>query len=104
MSTIIQDLYDEITHDLGNLETDKDEYQVIIDNLLIMIHCLSYDVYNNNIDMVFLNKVEVIKQYRQTVRNSENVNFLKSVIQKLQKLKIMTLAAVYEKYPEIWCV
>ena len=34
MSTIGQDLYEEITHDLKNLKTDKDEDQVIIKNLL----------------------------------------------------------------------
>ena len=44
-----------------------------------MIHCLSYDVYNNDIDMDFLNKVEVIKQNRQSVRISENVEFFSSV-------------------------
>ena len=49
-----------------------------------------------------LHKVEVIKQYRQTVMNSENDNFFTSVIQKFQRLKIMTIAAVYEKNPEIW--
>ena len=40
-----------------------------------MIHCLSYDVFNKNIDMNFLNNVEVIKQYRQSVLNSKNVHF-----------------------------
>ena len=41
-----------------------------------MIHCLNYDVYNNhNIDMDFLNTVEVFKQYRQSEMNSENVIF-----------------------------
>ena len=29
MPTIIQDFYDEITHELGNLKTDKDNDQVI---------------------------------------------------------------------------
>ena len=32
--------------------------------------------------MDFLNKVEFIKQYRQTVMNSEKVNFFKPLIQK----------------------
>ena len=63
MPTIIQDLYEEIFHDLRNLKSIKDEDQDIVDNLLKMIHCLSYDVYNNNIDMDFLNKVQAIKQY-----------------------------------------
>ena len=57
------------------MKTSNDEDQVIIKSLLKMIHCLSYDDYNNDIDMDFLNKVEVIKQYRQTVMNSENVIF-----------------------------
>ena len=92
MPTIIEDLYEEITNELRNLKTDKDEDQVIIINLLEMIHCLRYDVYNNNSDMDFLNKVEGIKQYRQTVMNSENGNFFKSVIQKIQRLKIETMA------------
>ena len=32
--------------------------------------------------------------------NSENVNFFKSVIQKLQRLKIVTVVVVYEKNPK----
>ena len=39
MPTIIQGLYAEITHDSRNLKTSKDEDQVIINNLLKMIHC-----------------------------------------------------------------
>ena len=102
MLTIIQVLYEEITHDLRILETDKDEDQVIIDNLLKRIHCLSYDVYNNNIDMDFLNKVVVIKQYRQSVINSGNKDFFLPIVQKFQRLKIMTMVVVYEKNHEIW--
>ena len=75
MPTIIQDPFDEITHDLRKLETDKDENQVIIDNLLKMIHCLGYDVFNNIIDMDFLNKVKVVEQYRQSVINSGKKSF-----------------------------
>ena len=56
MLTVIQDLYEELINELKILKTDKNEDQVIINNLLKMIHCLSYDVYNN-IDMDFLNKV-----------------------------------------------
>ena len=85
------------------METDKDEDQVIINNLLKMIHCLSYDVYNENIDdMDFLNKVEVFKQNRQIVMNSENDNFFKSVIEKFLELKVRTMAIVYENSPEYW--
>ena len=61
MPTIIQDLYEEITHDLRTLKTSKDEDQVMVHNLLKMIDCLSYDIYNNNSDMEILNKVEVVK-------------------------------------------
>ena len=75
MSTILQDLYEEITHDLRNLKSSKDEDQVVVDNLFKMIPCLSYDVYNNNIDMDFSEKVEVIKQYRQSVINNGNRDF-----------------------------
>ena len=81
MPTIKQDLLEKTINYLKNLKTSKDEDQSIINDLLKTIHCLSYDVYNNNIDMDFLNKVEVVEQYRQTVMNSENFNFLKSVIQ-----------------------
>ena len=99
MPTIIQDLYEEITNELENLKTDKDEDQVIVINLLTTLQCLSYDVYNNKIDMDFSNKVEVNKQNKQTVMKSENVNVFKSAIQKFQKLKIMTIVAVYERNP-----
>ena len=44
-----------------------------------MIHCLTYDVYKNNIDMDSLYKVEVIKQYRQSVMNSENGIFFSNL-------------------------
>ena len=56
-------------------DKDKDKDKVINDNLLKMIQCSRYDIYNNIIDRYFLNKVEVIEQYRQPVMNSENVNF-----------------------------
>ena len=39
MPTIIQNLYEEITHALRNLKTDKDRDQVFINKLLEMIHC-----------------------------------------------------------------
>ena len=102
MPTMIQDLYEEITSNLGNLKTDKDNDQVIIKNYLKMIHCLSYDVYNNNIDMDFLNKVEVFKQYRQSVMNSENNDFFGSLIHEFQRLKLMTFAIVYFKKSRIF--
>ena len=62
-----------------------------------MIHCLSYDVFIKTLDMDFLNKVAVNKECRQSVLNSENIVFFGSVIQKFQRLKIMTMAIVYEK-------
>ena len=65
-----------------------------------MIAGLSCDLYNNNINMEFLNKTEVIKQYRQSVMNSENVDFFGSVIGNLQELKIMTLVIVYKNILE----
>ena len=54
MPTIIQDLYEPKTNELGNLKTDKEKDQVILNNLLKTLHSLSYDVYNNFIiDMDF---------------------------------------------------
>ena len=51
--------------------------------------------------MDFSNKVQVIKQYRQSVTNSENFDFFfGSVIRNFQRLKIMTMVIVYEKKPE----
>ena len=47
-----------------------------------------------------LNRVEVIKQYRQFVLNSANVDFFSSVKQNFQRLLIMTMAIVYEINPE----
>ena len=46
---------------------------------------------------IFFNKVAVNKEYRQSVLNSENIVFFGSVIQKFQRLKIMTMAIVYVK-------
>ena len=47
MPTTIQDFYEEITNELGNLKIDKDGDQVFVNTLLEMIHCSSYDVYKN---------------------------------------------------------
>ena len=47
-----------------------------------------------------LKKVEVNKQYRQSVMNGENVDFPGPVIQIFQKIKIMTMVIVYEKSPK----
>ena len=44
-----------------------------------MTNSLSCDVYNNNFNMNFLNKVEVIKQYRQSVMYEHNVDFFKNL-------------------------
>ena len=59
-------------------------------------------MFKKNTDMDFSNKLEGIKQYRQPVMNKENVDFPNYVIQKFQRLKIMTMAVVYEKNPENW--
>ena len=53
--------------------------------------------------MDFLDKVEVNEQIRQFVMNGGNVDFFPSVIQKFQRLKIMTIVIVYEKKPEYLC-
>ena len=102
MPAIIQDIYEEITKELGTLKTDKDKDQVIITNFLKLIPCLSFDVHNNIINMEFVNKVEVIKQCRQSVMDSEVVDFFISVIQNLQRLKIMTMIIVYEKKSRVF--
>ena len=102
MPSILQVLYKEITNDLKNSKTSKDEHQVIVNNLLKIIHCLIYDIYNNTIGMDLLNKVEVIKQYRKSVINRGNKDFFLSIVQKIQRLKIVTMVIVYEKNPEIW--
>ena len=47
MPTVIQDLYEEITNEIGNLKTDEDKDRVFINNLLRKIQCFSCDVYNN---------------------------------------------------------
>ena len=77
------------------MKTDKDKDRVITDNLIRMTNSLRFDVYNNTINMNFLNKVEVIEQYRQSVMYEDNVDFFKTIIQKIQKFKVLTMAVVY---------
>ena len=95
MPYLFQYLFAEIMNDLKNLKTDIDKDRVIIDNLIRISNSLRCDVYNNNINMNFLNKVEVIKQYRQSVMYEDNVDFFKTIIQKFQKFKVLTMAVVY---------
>ena len=95
MPYLFQYLYEEIMNDLKNLKTDKEKDQVIVDYLIRMTNSLSCDVYNNNINMNFLNNVEVIKQYRQSVMYEHNVDFFKSIIEKFLKFKVLTMAVVY---------
>ena len=47
--------------------------------------------------MDFLNKVEVVKRYRRSVLSCENVDSFSSVIQKFQRLKLMTMVVLFEK-------
>ena len=56
MPTVIQNFREEITSELRNLKTDKDKDRAIINTLLKMIQCSTYDVYNNNVDVVFFKK------------------------------------------------
>ena len=95
MPYLFQYLFEEIMNDLKNLKTDKDKDRVIIDTLIRMTNSLSGDVYNNNINMNFLNKIEIIKQYRQSVMYEDNVDFFKTIIQKFLKFKVLTMAVVY---------
>ena len=45
MPTFLEDLFEEITHELGNLKTDKVKDRVKINNFLKNVRCLSYDVF-----------------------------------------------------------
>ena len=101
MPAIKQHFYEEIFHQLRNLKNDKDKDQFFVNSSLKMIRSLNFDVYNNIINMEFLNKIEVVKQYKQPVMDSENVDFCGSVIHKIQELKIMTRVIVYESNPEL---
>ena len=96
MVHVFQHLYEEIMNDLKNLKTDKDEDQVVFDNLIRMSNSLSCVIYNKIINMNFSTKVEVMKEYRQSVMNSETVDFFKSVIENFLKFKVSTMAVVYE--------
>ena len=95
MPYLFQYLFEEIMNDLKNLKTDKDKDRVIIDTLIRMTNSLSRDFYNDNINLNFLNKIEIIKQYRQSVMYEDNVDFFKTIIQKFQKFKVLTMAVVY---------
>ena len=50
--------------------------------------------------MGFLNEVVGIKKERRAVMISENIDFVGSIIQKFQRLKILTMVIVYMKNPE----
>ena len=95
MPFLFQYLFEEILNDLKNLKTDIDKDRVIIDNLIRMTNSLRCDVYNNNINMNFLNKVEIIEQYRQSVMYEDNVGFFKTIIQKFQNFKVLTMTVVF---------
>ena len=62
---------------------------------------LSCDVYKNISEMNFLSKVEVFKQYRQSVINSGNVAFFRSITEKFLKFKVITMAVVYAKHTKL---
>ena len=95
MPYFFQYFFEEVMNYLKNLKTDRDKDRVIIDTLIRMTNSLRSDVYNNNINMNFLNEVEIIKQYRQSVMYEDNVDFFKTIIQKFQKFKVLTMAVVY---------
>ena len=82
------------------MKTDTDKDQVNNNNLLKMSQCFFYAVYINKIHLDVFNKVEVIKQYRQSVMKSENVDFCGFVIQNIQRLKIMTIVTVCVNIPK----
>ena len=95
MPYLFQSLFEEIMDDLKNFKTDVDKDRVIINNLIRMTNSLRGDVYNNIINMNFLNKVEIIKQYRQSVMYKDNVDFFIPVLEKFSKFKVLTMAVVY---------
>ena len=64
MPTILQHMYREIINQLINLETDKDEDQLIIITLIKTILCLYCDFFISNIILESLIIIHVIKQYR----------------------------------------
>ena len=68
-----------------------------------MIRSLRYDVFDYDINMEFLNKNKVIKQYRQCLMNSEDEDFSRSVIQNFLELKVRTIVIVHENNLEYWC-
>ena len=53
MSTVIQELHEKITYEIGSWKTEKDKAQVFLNTLLKKIHCLRYDVHNKIIDLDF---------------------------------------------------
>ena len=95
MSTTIQSLYEEIFNQISNLKTNNDEDQLISSNLVQMIRSSRYAVYKVKTDMVFLNEIEFIKQYRKTVTNRENIAFFP--FRNFVEFKVRTMAIVYAK-------
>ena len=69
MPSEIHNLFEIKTHGIQNLKIDKDKVQVNYIKLLKLIHRLSYDVLIIILIWIFEKKVEVIKQYRQSVTN-----------------------------------
>ena len=51
--------------------------------------------------MVFSNKIKVIIQFRQSVKNIKNIDFFSSVIQKVLDSNVRTMVIVYEKNPKL---
>ena len=86
---------------LRKLKTEKDRGQLITNDLLKMIRSLRCDVYNNNKNnnIRFLNKIEVNKQYRQSVKNSEKTPLFRSVIKKLLEMQIKNMVIIHENNP-----
>ena len=94
MPTLIQPLYEELINILKNTIWIKIKINLNVNKILKIIRSSKSDVYNDKIDMEFLNKIEVNKQYRQSVINTENIASFCSVIQKFLRLKVITVAIV----------
>ena len=75
MPNIFQLLYEELMNDLMSLKSEKDKNRNFIDKVIKKANSLSFDVFNNDINMKISDKVEINKQYRQSVINSETIVF-----------------------------
>ena len=87
MHIVIKRFHKELFNQLQNLKTAKGKDQINITKSQKIIRSLRYDVYNGFIYIESRNKIELIKQYRQSVMTSEFIDFSHSVIQNFSGFK-----------------